>query len=122
MSENEKNIIRQVKIDNNDYNIYAEYANSAAEAIHATSADSASVAESATQDASGNIITSTYETKGDAKVKFDEVKLLSETNLELAKSHAEEKDTALLSAAQSYTDNALTQKSQVQFIIWEADD
>lgn len=60
----------------------AEHAGSADEADHATSADSATTAnsattaetaEKATQDADGNVITETYETKADAKIKYDEV-------------------------------------------------
>ena len=54
------------------------------------------IAASATKDASGNTITSTYETKSAA--------------------------TSKLAEAKSYTDNAVAQKSQVQFIIWGADD
>lgn len=58
----------------------AEHAGSADEATHATSADSATTADSsttaetatkATQDASGNVITETYETKADATATHD---------------------------------------------------
>lgn len=52
--------------------------------------------ESAVKDASGNTITDTYETKLDSKGKLEEAKI--------------------------YTDNAVSQKSQVQIITWEADD
>lgn len=59
-------------------------------------ATSATSATKATQDASGNTITSTYETKTEASSKLAE--------------------------ANTYTDNAVAQKTQVQFITWEADD
>lgn len=54
----------------------ATNAENAVNAEHATSADTATTADSATkatQDASGNIITDTYETKEDAIAKFDEL-------------------------------------------------
>ena len=55
----------------------AENAENAKEAEHAVSADTATTAESATkatQDANGNIITDTYETKEDATAKLEEAK------------------------------------------------
>jgi hypothetical protein len=60
---------------------------------HAISSDSTVMA---TQDASGNIITSTYETKADAVGKLE--------------------------SSKTYTDNAVSQKTQVQLITWGADD
>jgi hypothetical protein len=55
----------------------ATSAETAEEAKHALSADTATTAGSATkatQDASGNVITETYETKADASAKLDEAK------------------------------------------------
>lgn len=52
------------------------------EADHATSADTATSAYSATkaeQDASGNVIESTYETKADAQTKLDEAKAYADS-------------------------------------------
>lgn len=53
---------------------HAGTADSATNASHATSADSATSATKATQDASGNVITETYETKSDASSKLAEAK------------------------------------------------
>lgn len=50
----------------------------------------------ATSDGNGDVISTTYETKTDASGKLTEAK--------------------------TYTDNAVTQKSQVQIITWEDDD
>ena len=74
------------------------------------------------KDAVEEIDLTPYETIEDSTTKFDEAKALSETNLELAKSHAEDKDAFVLTSAQSYTDSAVAQKSQVRINIWEADD
>lgn len=63
----------------------AEHAGSADEATHATSSDSATTAETATkatQDASGNVITETYETKEDATAKYDELKAYTDGQIE----------------------------------------
>ena len=50
--------------------------------IKVRKASSADSATSATQDASGNVISSTYETKSDAKAKLTEAKTYSDTTLE----------------------------------------
>ena len=63
---------------------------------NADTATSATSATKATQDASGNVIISTYETKTAASTKLAEAK--------------------------TYTDNAVAQKTQVQIITWGADD
>lgn len=57
------------------------------EANHATTADSATTANSATkatQDASGNVIASTYETKSDASAKLTEAKTYTDNSIETA--------------------------------------
>lgn len=72
----------------------AEEANHATSADTATSATSAESATKATQDASGNVIDATYETKVDAAAKLDE-----------AKEYADGKDTAI-AAAQAAADKA----------------
>lgn len=67
----------------------------------ATKADTATQADSATKDASGNIITSTYATK-----------------TELGAVSSLVGDTAV----ETQINDAMAQKSAVQFITWEADD
>lgn len=57
---------------------------SADEAAHATSADNANVANNAaqaTKDASGNVITDTYETKADSQAKLDSAKSYTTTEI-----------------------------------------
>jgi hypothetical protein len=64
--------------------------------LNAGNADTATSAMQATKDASGNIITATYETQTSASSK--------------------------LSEAKTYADNAVAQKSQVQILTWEDGD
>lgn len=45
-----------------------------------------------------------------------------DTTLSTAKSYSDEGDESTLGESQLYTDNAVSQKSQVQIITWEADD
>lgn len=57
---------------------------SADEAVHATSADNATRANNAaqaTKDASGNVITDTYETKADSQTKLDSAKSYTDTKI-----------------------------------------
>lgn len=64
--------------------VHAVSADSANEAVHAVSADNATRATSATkatQDASGNVITSTYETKSDASAKLATAKEYTDTKV-----------------------------------------
>lgn len=69
-------------------------------------ADTATSATKATQDASGNVITATYETKVNATAKLTDV----QTQLDEIKEDINESNAAL------------AQKTQIQFITWEADD
>lgn len=45
-----------------------------------------------------------------------------DTILPSANSYSDERDTSTLEASQLYTDNAVSQKAQVQIITWGADD
>ena len=71
-----------------------------------------------------NIGLETYDglIKGLITEEVNMAKVLSNNNLETAKSHADTGDEATILAAQTYTDSALAQKSQVRINIWEADD
>lgn len=73
--------VKAVKVDN---------AAKADEATHATNADAAT---KATQDAAGNVITETYETKADAAQKLAD-----------AKSYADQAEADAIASAKSYTD------------------
>ena len=81
LTEAAKEEVKAVKVDN---------AAKADEATHATNADAAT---KATQDAAGNVITETYETKADAAQKLAD-----------AKSYADQAELDAIAAAKSYTD------------------
>lgn len=49
-------------------------------------------------------------------------KVYVDTILPSAKSYSDTGDTTTLEASKNYTDNAVTQKTQVQIITWGADD
>lgn len=97
----------------------ATNATNATNANHATSADSATTADSATkatQDASGNVITSTYETKTDATAKLAEAKGYTDTiaagKSDKTHNHDDKYDElgaaeAAESAANAYTDGKI---------------
>lgn len=84
----------------------AEHASTATTADSATTASTATSATTATQDASGNVITDTYETKADASAKLDEAKSYSDTNLATAKSYTDTKTSDLVST--STVDNKIS--------------
>jgi hypothetical protein len=75
----------------------ADKAGIADEAAHAANADAAT---KATQDASGNVITDTYETKADASTKLTEAKAYTDTAIEEVKTDASNKDAVVLVEAQ----------------------
>lgn len=100
-----------------------------AEATHALRADTATSATSATQDASGNVITDTYETKDAANAKLIEVKAYTNTAeidavntanaytddkistardevIESSNNYTDTKVSEALTEAKSYTDTA----------------
>lgn len=73
-----------VSVAKADEAVRAISAASADEATHATSADSANRANNAaqaTKDASGNVITDTYETKADSQTKLDSAKSYTDTKV-----------------------------------------
>ncbi len=76
----------------------AEEANAANIAKIANGTTVVKEAEKATQDGSGNVITSHYETKSDATAKLAEAKTYSDTNLATAKAYTDELKTALEAA------------------------
>lgn len=90
-----------------------------AEATHALLADTATSATSATQDASGNVIADTYETKDDSSAKLIE-----------AKAYADAAKTDAVMAANAYTDEQIgdakteiyAQMPVIQMITWEEGD
>lgn len=45
-----------------------------------------------------------------------------DSNFEEAKSYADKNDESIIADAKAYTDGAVANKSQVQFILWGADD
>lgn len=65
----------------------ADHATSADSATNADHADSADSATKATQDASGNVITETYETKADAQTTKDELTSLIDGKADSSHSH-----------------------------------
>lgn len=46
----------------------------------------------------------------------------TKTQIEEAKSYTDTKTASILESAQTYADEAASQKTQVQFITWEAND
>ena len=60
--------------------------------------------------------------KNHVDTKLAEAKGYSDTNLTSAMNYADAGDESVITTAQSYTDSAVAQKSQVQIITWEADD
>lgn len=77
-------------------------------------------ATKATQDANGNIITDTYETKSDAQSKFDEAKAYTD---EIVNALDEDYYTKTeIDAQVDEINTTLAQKAQVQIVTWEDDD
>ena len=72
--------------------------------ISANISGNAATATKATQDASGNTITSTYETKTNASAKLTEAKTYSDTNLATAKSYTDTAISNLINSAPSTLD------------------
>ena len=65
---------------------------------------------------------SLYDSLGSADDALASAKEYSNTNLEIAKSYSDTGDSITLSESKTYTDNAVAQKTQVQIVMWEADD
>ena len=120
MSEETKKIIRQVKINDNDYNIYAEHAQDS---------------DKTTYDSYGNLIkVSDYETKNDAAEKLTEAKGYTDTKIQeiidnnivddskIEEHNVDETAHAYIQSLISDLQDIVTQKTQVQMITWEADD
>lgn len=63
-----------------------------------------------------------YDAFGSAEVALDSAKEYSDDNLAVAKSYADTNNVITLETANTYTDNAVAQKSQVQIITWGDDD
>ena len=82
----------------------ASNADRADEADYATEAGSAISATKATQDASGNIITETYETKTDAITKLEEAKEYADTKAD--ENHVHDLATAATAGFMSSADKA----------------
>ena len=90
--------VKAVKVDN---------AAKADEATHATNADAAT---KATQDAAGNVITETYETKTDAAQKLADAKFYADQAeldaIASAKSYTDGREAAIKTAYEAYADQA----------------
>ena len=93
-----KEEVKGVKVDN---------AAKADEATHATNADAAT---KATQDAAGNVITETYETKTDAAQKLADAKSYADQSeldaIASAKSYTDGREAAIKTAYEAYADQA----------------
>lgn len=83
---------------------YAVSAGTASNADHADEAGSAAFATKATQDASGNIITETYELKTDAIAKLEEAKEYADTKAD--ENHVHDLATAATAGFMSSADKA----------------
>lgn len=95
LSESAKSEVKSVKVDN---------------ATHADSATSAGEATKATQDAAGNVINTTYETKVDAAQKLADTKEYADQAeadaVATAKSYTDGREAAIKTAYEAYADQA----------------
>jgi len=95
----------KAKIDNDISGVNASISDITSGSTVVKKAEEATSATKATQDASGNVITDTYETKTDAQAKLDEAKGYTDTAEANAKAYADGKDAAI-QAAQKAGDDA----------------
>ena len=134
----------QADVDSKFDNLNTALQNGEIVVFEAINAENAAKAEVAEKDGDSNIISDTYETKVNATAKLTEAKSYTDesvtslgNNFEtvIKQMYADDFDDAptireiandesntALNSANTYTDNAVAQKTQVQIITWGVDD